>query len=67
MNKIDYFKDRARKSRGEAAEASDPELRQAKIEASRAFESLAALALKRRRTKASALPTAGKAPIARST
>jgi len=58
MNKIDYLKDRARELKREAAEASDLKLRLAKIEASRAFERLAALAIERRRSKASSLPPA---------
>ena len=48
MNKIDYLKDRARELKREAAEASDLKLRLAKIEASRAFERLAALSMERR-------------------
>ena len=48
MNKIDYLKDRARELRREAGDASDPKLRQAKIEASRAFERLATLVMERR-------------------
>ena len=48
MNKIDYLQYRARELRREAGDASDPKLRQAKIEASWAFERLAALAMERR-------------------
>jgi hypothetical protein len=66
MNKIDYLKDRARELRREAAGASDPKLRHVKIEASRAFERLTALAIKRRRGKASTVPPAGRAQLARS-
>jgi hypothetical protein len=65
MNKIDYLKDRARELRREAGDASDPRLRQEKIEASLAFERLAALAIERRRGKADALPPTGTAQLAR--
>jgi hypothetical protein len=58
MNKIVYLKNRARELIREAGDTSDPKLKQAKIEASRAFERSAALAMERRRSKASASPPA---------
>jgi hypothetical protein len=48
MNRIDYFKNRSWELKREAAETSDPKLKQEKIEASRAFERLAALSMKSR-------------------
>ena len=48
MNRIDYFNDRARELRRKAGDTRDPKLKQQEIEASQAFERLAALAIERR-------------------
>jgi hypothetical protein len=48
MNRIDYFKNRSWELKREAAETSDQKLKQEKIEASRAFERLAALSMESR-------------------
>jgi hypothetical protein len=42
MNRIDYFKNRACELKREAADTSDPKLKREMIDASRAFERLAA-------------------------
>jgi hypothetical protein len=49
MNRIDYFENRACELKREAADTSDPKLKQEMIDASRAFERLAALSMESRR------------------
>ena len=63
MNRIDYFKNRAREWKREAGDTSDPKLKQQKIELSRAFERLAALAIEHRRSKPAASPTPVTRPL----
>jgi hypothetical protein len=63
MNRIDYFKNRARELRREAGDTSDPTLKQAKIELARAFERSATVAMERRRRKSGVSPPAVVRPV----